>query len=148
MKGVKKIARGPITDLQELLASMRPELNEGTYVFSSVPLDTDLGELRPLALFREWEGLTVIAEESAARQAGLPVLFRAAWITLTVHSDLQAVGLTAAFSDALGQAGISCNVIAGACHDHLFVPVEAAHLACATLANLQQNAQAARHATS
>ena len=46
--------------------------------------------------------------------SSLSVLFRAAWISLTVHSDLEAVGLTAAFSTALGQAGVSCNVVAGA----------------------------------
>lgn len=139
--------RQPVTALSELLSALQPELREGTYVFSSVPLDTNLGGLIPLALFREREGLTVIAEESAAREAGLPVLFRAAWITLTVHSDLHAIGLTAAVSHALGQAGISCNVVAGACHDHLFVPVEAAQLAYTTLVNLQEARTTSTQAT-
>ncbi|XXE67240.1 ACT domain-containing protein [Pseudomonas sp. R1-6] len=39
-------------------------------------------------------------------------------VTLTVHSALDAVGLTAAFATALGNAGISCNVIAAYYHDH------------------------------
>ena len=64
------------------------------------------------------------------------MLFRAAWITLEVHSDLNAVGLTAAVSGALARAGISCNVVAAACHDHLFVPVEAAPAALACLESL------------
>jgi len=69
---------------------------------------------------------------------GLPIAFTAAWITLTVHSDLAAVGLTATFSQALGQAGISCNVVAGVHHDHLFVPVDAAQSAMDTLQTLSR----------
>jgi hypothetical protein len=64
-------------------------------------------------------------------------VFRAAWITLTVHSDLEAVGLTAAVSVALGAAGISCNVVAGTYHDHLFVPAQKAADAMAALRKLQ-----------
>ncbi len=54
------------------------------------------------------------------------MLFRAAWITLTVHSDPNATGFKAAFLFALGDAGMSCNVVAGACHDRIFVPAERA----------------------
>ncbi|TKC86918.1 ACT domain-containing protein [Trinickia terrae] len=131
----------PIGNLTELLASMHPELNEGVYVYTSVPLDADISQLAPLATFREREGLTLVVDEAAALSAGLQPLFRAAWITLTVHSDLQAVGLTAAFAKALGDAGISCNVVAAAFHDHIFVPVESAQRALAQLLLLQQRAQ-------
>jgi hypothetical protein len=44
------------------------------------------------------------------------------WITLRVHSALDAVGLTAALSTALAVAGMSANVVAGLHHDHVFVP--------------------------
>ena len=64
--------------------------------------------------------------------------FKAAWITLTVHSDLAAVGLTAVFAKVLGEANISCNVVAGNCHDHIFVPYEKADIAMITLHALQQ----------
>ncbi|WP_342335234.1 ACT domain-containing protein [Burkholderia pseudomallei] len=127
----------PVSDLAELLALMRPELNEGAYVFTSVQPDRDLSRLAPLATFRESEGLTVIIDEPTAVREGLPVLFRAAWITLTVHSDLQAVGLTAAVAAALTSASISCNVVAAAYHDHIFVPVERATDALAQLTELQ-----------
>lgn len=135
----------PVSDLEQLLASMAPSLNDGVYVFSSVQADTDVSPFSPLATFREREGLTVIVDEPTAVRHGLPVLFRAAWITLTVHSDLQAVGLTAAVAEALTHARISCNVVAAAFHDHIFVPVERAADAIAQLTNLQ--ARAARRMT-
>ena len=75
----------------------------------------------PLASFREREGLTLVLERRQAERLGLPYEYVAAWITLTVHSSLAAVGLTAAFATALAEAGISCNVMAGYFHDHLFV---------------------------
>jgi len=133
----------PVSDLAELLRTLRPVLNDGTYVFASLPKDADSNALEPLATFRENEGLTVVVGEARARLAGLRVLFRAAWITLTVHSDLQAVGLTAAVADALTRANISCNMIAAAHHDHLFVPVESAHAAIEVLIALQRQHQQA-----
>ena len=87
---------------------------------------SDLSGLSPVATVAESEGLTLVLPAEQAIGAGFAVLLRAAWITLTVHSDLQAVGLTAAFVGALGRAGIGCNVVAGAYHDHIFVPLERA----------------------
>jgi uncharacterized protein len=131
----------PVNDLAELLRTLRPVLNDGIFVFASLPHDADSDALQPLATFREQEGLTVVVEEERARRAGLRVLLRAGWITLTVHSDLQAVGLTAAVADALTRANISCNIIAAAHHDHLFVPVESAHAALEVLTALQRQHQ-------
>jgi hypothetical protein len=133
----------PISDLRRLVQSMQPTLNPGVYAFAAVPAQSDVGALQPIATFREAEGLSVIVEEQRARQAGLRILFRAAWITLSVHSDLQAVGLTAAVATALTRENISCNVVAAALHDHIFVPVEAAERALATLQALEREAGAA-----
>ncbi len=130
----------PIRDLNLLLQTLEPALNTGVYVYCSVPLNTNLGAIVPLATFREAEGLTVVVEESVATAANFTVLFRAAWITLTVQSDMQAVGLTAAVAGALSEADISCNVIAAAFHDHIFVPVDKAEVAMAVLVELQKNA--------
>jgi len=127
----------PIADLNTLLASMSPELQPGVYVYATVPFTYDLGNIVPLATFREREGLTIILEEGDASRAGIPPLFRAAWITLTVHSDLQAV--TAAFATALGRANVSCNVVAAAYHDHIFVPIESADAAMVALQQLQRD---------
>jgi len=131
----------PVSDLTELLRTLRPVLNDGSYVFAVLPHDADSGALEPLATFRENEGVTVVVAEERAQLAGLRVLFRAAWITLTVHSDLQAVGLTAAVAGALTRAKISCNIIAAAHHDHVFVPAESARAAIEALQALQREHQ-------
>ena len=112
----------PIADLEQLLAQMQPGLNPGRYAFVAVSDGVTLDPHRLIASLRESEGLSVILREQDALDLGLPVAFVAAWITLTVHSDLAAVGLTAAFARALADAGIGCNVVAGVRHDHLFVP--------------------------
>ena len=129
-----------IRDLQKLLASMEPSLNPGTYAFVIAPADVQIPPDQIIASVREPEGLSLVIPEKLAHELGLPVTYSAAWITLTVHSDLAAVGLTGAFSGALGQAGISCNVIAGVHHDHLFVPAHQAQQAMAVLFDLQRAA--------
>ena len=128
----------PSSDLNHLLRTLDPVLNEGVYAFASLPAGADLRGLEPLATFQEDEGLTVVLKGGAALARQLPVLFRAAWITLRVHSDLQAVGFTAAFSQALAEARISCNILAGAHHDHLFVPVDEGSRALSVLRELQR----------
>jgi uncharacterized protein len=128
----------PISNLAVLLRSMEPALHPGVYAYCVVPRSSDISALSPVATIAEAEGLTLVLPEEQAINAGLPVVFRAAWITLTVHSDLQVVGLTAAFATALGRVGISCNVVAGAFHDHIFVPVEQAQQALAALRALQE----------
>jgi hypothetical protein len=109
------------TNLNKLLKSMTPSLNKGDYVFCTVTNIESVAENQMLSFFREAEGITVIIEKTVADSLNLPYTYVAAWITLTVHSSLDAVGLTAAFSTALSNAGISCNVVAAYCHDHIFV---------------------------
>ena len=90
--------------------------------------------------FREAEGLTLLIAPAEARALGLPdrPLFRR--ITLGVHSSLEAVGLTAAVSAALTEAGISANLVAAFHHDHVFVPADRAEAALACLRRLQATA--------
>ena len=127
-----------VSDLPALLQSMAPVKHPGVYVFASLPPGANAAGLETIASMLEPEGLTVIVTEAQAIKAGLVILFRASWITLQVHSDLHAVGLTAAVATSLSQAGISCNVVAGAFHDHLFVPVEAGEAAMAALLSLNK----------
>jgi predicted N-acetyltransferase YhbS len=122
-------------NLQALLAGMRPVRRSGEYVYVLWPHG------RPLtsgieAAVREAEGLTVVLPRAQADQEGLSYDFVGAWITLQIHSALEAVGLTAAVSKALTDARISCNVLAGFHHDHLLVPVADAPRALEVLAEL------------
>jgi hypothetical protein len=84
-------------------------------------------------MIQESEGTTLVVTVDEARAFGIDVEFEVAWLTLTVFSALEAVGLTAAFSAALAAAGIACNVLAGYHHDHLLVPVDRADEAIAVL---------------
>ena len=118
-------------DLGRLLAGMSPRLRDGEWVFAVAP-DGAAG-LDPVATVREDEGLTVVVSRAVADEHGLDYDFVAAWITLEVHSALDAVGLTAAVSAALTERGISCNVVAGRFHDHLFVPADRASDAVSAL---------------
>jgi len=109
------------TDLTTLLASLHPVVRDGDYVYALWPHGRPVeGSIE--AAVREAEGLTVVLRRDEADRLGLSYDFVAAWITLQVHSALEAVGLTAAVSAALTHAGISCNVLAGFHHDHLLVP--------------------------
>ena len=119
---------------------MEPTLDPGVYAFVSIQDPAVLHPVDVFATVREPEGVSAVVREADAVALGLEVMFRAAWITLTVQSELHAVGLTAAFSTALGDAGISCNVVAGAWHDHIFVPVGRGEEAVAVLRRLQSAA--------
>ncbi|MCP9237103.1 ACT domain-containing protein [Lewinella sp. JB7] len=108
-------------DLTTLLRGLSPVLHEGQYVFASVSDRSTIDRTLTIGEFREREGTTVIVERSVADRLGLPYDYVAAWITLEVHSALAAVGLTAAVAGKLAEHSISCNVVAGYYHDHIFV---------------------------
>ena len=98
-----------------------PILNEGEYVFVSITNIESIPRAITICEIKEKEGNTLVLKKEDAEKFRLPFEFVAAWITLNVHSSLEAVGLTAAFSTELGKNNISCNVIAGFYHDHIFV---------------------------
>lgn len=113
------------THLQKLLGSMKPELLPGTYVFATVPHDFGgFSELKPVMMFREAEGLTLIAQQDAAERAGLKITFACRMITLQIHSSLEAVGFLAAITTKLAACGIGVNPVSAFHHDHLFVSVD------------------------
>jgi uncharacterized protein len=134
-----------ISDLQTLLKSLSPTLQPGEYVYCSLPWDAIFDPEQVIGTFREAEGLTLILPKAYAQAQNWEHSAPLAWISLTVHSDLEAVGLTAAFSQALGQAGISCNVVAAFYHDHIFVPLAQAGTAMAVLKGLAERAKNGEH---
>ena len=130
------------TNLNILLRSMQPELNSGEYVFCTSPDANFPDDAGIICRFREKEGLTLVMERSTADRWQLPYSFVASWITLTVHSSLEAVGLTAAFSRALTEENISCNVVAGYYHDHIFVGINDTEKAMNVLQRFRQGPSA------
>ena len=108
-------------NLGKLLANMEPTLRPGAYVFAAIKGSVVPSSLDPLGTFREDEGLTLILPAEEAAHAGLSASRPMRMISLTVHSSLDAVGLTAAFATELARHGISANVVAGYYHDHIFV---------------------------
>jgi hypothetical protein len=130
-----------ISNTQEMVAGMSPDLKRGEYVFCAAG-DRDWPALNPLAMFREAEGVSLILERGVAEAAGFPVAAPMALITLSVYSTLDGVGLTAAVAGALAQAGIACNMVAALNHDHVFVPIDRANEAVGILLQLQAAASA------
>jgi len=119
---------------------MEPELQNENYIFCSFP-DTDIAgilHMEPICCFQEKEGLTLIVNKEVADKNEIKYLSVFKLISLTIHSSLDAVGLTAAISQKLADKGISANVVAAYFHDHIFVPEEKAHLAVESLRELQQ----------
>ena len=123
------------TDLSMLLASLAPHLIDGDFVFCTIQGAEygDFAELSPIASFLEAEGLTLLVDRENADKAGINYESIFKGITLSVHSSLEAVGLTAAVSSKLAERGISANVIAAYYHDHIFVQAEKADAAISAL---------------
>ncbi|MFQ3187537.1 ACT domain-containing protein [Marinomonas primoryensis] len=112
-------------ELDKLLRSMSPELVGGEFVFCTIQgTAQDYLALDPIMTFIESEGLTLILLKLTALDAGLAFESVFSQITLTVHSSLDAIGLTAAVSNKLTEKGISANVVAAYYHNHIFVQTE------------------------
>jgi len=124
------------TNLNTLIREMKPELNAGEYVFSLTNTRAHDMATNAICRFQEKEGTTLILPKQKADQAHLPYSVTYSWITLTIHSSLEAVGLTAAVAQALTNANISCNIVAAYYHDHVFVPSKDAEKAMDVLQKL------------
>ena len=127
-----------VSDLPTLLHRLDPELLPGLFVFCSVPRSQEAAVMAipPIATFRESEGLSAVVMQTDADTLNLSYESTHRCITLRVHSSLTAVGLTAAVSTALANAGMSANVVAAHHHDHIFVAAESADAALHVLQQL------------
>lgn len=123
------------TQLSVLLSSMEPRLQSGHWVFATIAQEelADILEMIPASdiqgLYREAEGCSLILSQEQAASLNIECSEAFAAISLSIHSSLEAVGLTAAISTALAKEGISANVVAAYFHDHIYVPLEKANIA-------------------
>ncbi|RWC39460.1 MAG: ACT domain-containing protein [Mesorhizobium sp.] len=128
------------TDLKTLLVSMTPELLASIYVFATLAPGIAQPEgVKPVMLFREREGTTLIVTEEEANAAGLTASFRCRMLTLNIHSSLEAVGFLAAITTRLAAADMGVNPVSAFYHDHLFVPADRAEEALELLRQLARD---------
>jgi hypothetical protein len=126
-----------ISDCDAMIRSMDPQVVPGTYVFATVAQHESLPDgVNVFSTVWESEGLSVVVASEDANRFGLTNPVKLGWITLTVNSSLEGVGLTAAVSSVLAGHEIACNVVAGHHHDHLLVPANRVSDAIALLTEL------------
>ncbi len=122
-----------------MLKNLSPKLNEGEYVFCTVPEDSELTGIETLATFLEGEGRTLVMKKEIADHLNLEYHTVMSWISLNVYSSLEAVGLLARVSSLLAKNNICCNVISAYYHDHIFVPKNDGHKALSLLRKMMEN---------
>ncbi|MGL5757333.1 ACT domain-containing protein [Plesiomonas sp.] len=129
------------TNLTVLLQNMKPTLSKGDYVFVTVTESAlpNILTYKPQGLFTESEGITAILLQQHADTLALSYSSVFNMITLTIHSSLDAVGLTAAVAGKLADYNISANVVAAYYHDHIFVPKSQAQQAMQALNEFSQS---------
>lgn len=131
----------PLTDLQALLKGLEPVLDPHPYAYARLDILTETLCEIAFATFREEEGVSIIALLDDLETLGLEPIHICRRITLSVHSALEAVGLTASIAQALSERGISANVVAALHHDHVFVAEDRAQDALEVLQALSRAAR-------
>ncbi|HUS42458.1 MAG TPA: ACT domain-containing protein [Ilumatobacteraceae bacterium] len=121
------------TDLELMLATLAVQRRPGVFTYIAVEVPTPGLIASAHAVIKEGRLTTIVLPVDAAERAGQKITGQFAWLTLTVQSSLDAVGLTAAVSESLTAIDVSCNVLAGYHHDHLLIPLDRVDDAIAAL---------------
>ena len=116
---------------------LKPKLNSGKYVFLFLKNISEIEKDEVVCFLKEGDGFSVILKENYAKENNFTYQHITAWITLKINSSLDSLGFTSLFSKALADSQVSCNVIAGYNHDHIFVNYEKKELAMEILQRLK-----------
>lgn len=126
-----------ISDRDEMIRGMNPVLTPGTFVYTTVAgIESVPDGVVIYSTVVEPEGISIVISREDAQHVGVIDPVELGWITLSVNSSLEGVGLTAAVSATLADDGIACNVVAGHHHDHLLVPIDQVDRAVELLSDL------------
>jgi len=136
-------------NLQAALASLTTTTDPTLYVFVTVPIShegsipSQVENVLKYArlVFYEHEGVTLVLSKALAQEYTLRYEYPCRMITLNVQTSLELIGFMATISKRLTEGGISCNVVAGFYHDHLFVPEERVRDAVMLLADVAEEAK-------
>ena len=94
------------TNISKLIKGMTPILNKGDYVFCTIEDFSMVDRKDTICEFKEKESTTIVIERIKADNLNLSYDYVASWITLRIHSSLEAIGLTAIFSTELANNGL------------------------------------------
>lgn len=126
------------TNLSIILKNLQPILHAGEYVYCKINHQEEMDVSKAILFFREEEACTIVLKKEDADTVGLEYTYISSWITIKMHTSLEAVGLTSVISSALAKENISCNVVAAYFHDHIFTEKKDEALAMHILHNLSQ----------
>ena len=128
-------------ELKDILGNLKPRILEGSFVFttSNDELDHLMKTFKPIATFREEEGITLVISKDEADKFNIKYDSLFCCISLGVHSNLNSYGLISSISSELTKKKISSNVFSGFYHDHIFVQADLADTAIQVINSLDHS---------
>ncbi len=110
-------------NLKYTIENLKLKVLKSDFVFVTVDLDfKNYRELKPLGMFLEKEGISLIITEETAKRYSLEYETVLNCIVLDIATSLEMVGLSFYISSKLFDAGISANIVSANYHDYIFVP--------------------------